>query len=70
MNEPRLMSLATAAVRYSISRKTIEKHIRMGLIEKVKIGGATRLRIAEADAYYAPPSSAESGLGVGLERGR
>lgn len=62
---PRLMTLNVAAARYSISRKTIERHIRQGLIARVKIGGATRLRIADADEYFTAAARAKSGLQVG-----
>lgn len=49
-HEPKLMTLDTAAQRYAVSRKTVERWCRQGLVRLIKIGGASRLNIEEADA--------------------
>lgn len=54
-----LMSLDTAAARYEISRKTIERMIRAGRLTPIKIGAATRLNIKKTDEALIGATNAE-----------
>lgn len=49
MTEPRLMSLDTAAARYDINRKTLERMISAGKLRRIKVGHLTRLDVQETD---------------------
>jgi excisionase family DNA binding protein len=48
---PKLISICPGATqRYSISRPTVYKLIKQGVLRPIKIGRSTRIDIAQADA--------------------
>jgi excisionase family DNA binding protein len=51
MNAPHLISVAEAARRLSISRRSLERRIAEGLIERIKIGRRTLISAAELERF-------------------
>jgi excisionase family DNA binding protein len=56
---PRLVTYETAAKLLAISLSTLKRHIRAGDFHPISIGGASRIRVCEIDAFVAPADTTE-----------
>ncbi len=50
---PRLVTYATAAQMLACSHRTVKRLVAAGALNTVRVGGLSRLRVADIDAYIA-----------------